>query len=179
MALVRILVDGFSLLHNWQQLAAGKPRHSEAARDELVRMLTQYSDATGVPITVIFDGGGAPPGVPDPPPPTNVEIVFSRAGRTADDLIERVTHRLRPYGEVLVVTDDVAERDIVIGLGGLASSCANFIHSVLDSLKELQSDLKHYNLRERNRFRSTVRHPASADGRRKQKTTRNPGAAGP
>ena len=40
MALVRILVDGYSLLHNWPELAPGKPRFSPAARGELIRMLT-------------------------------------------------------------------------------------------------------------------------------------------
>ena len=56
MALVRILVDGYSLLHEWVELAPGRPRHSAAARDELVRMLTLYRDATGTPLTVFFDG---------------------------------------------------------------------------------------------------------------------------
>ena len=60
MALVRILVDGYSLLHNWPELAPGRPRHSARARDELVDMLTRYHDATGTPITVFFDGAGAP-----------------------------------------------------------------------------------------------------------------------
>ena len=54
MALVRILVDGFSLLHNWPELAEGAPRYSEAARDALVEMLTQYQDANGTPVTVFF-----------------------------------------------------------------------------------------------------------------------------
>ena len=42
MALVRILVDGYSLLHNWPELASGAARHSEAARDALGEMLMQY-----------------------------------------------------------------------------------------------------------------------------------------
>jgi predicted RNA-binding protein with PIN domain len=33
MALVRILVDGYSLLHGWPELAPGAPRHSERARE--------------------------------------------------------------------------------------------------------------------------------------------------
>src|SRR5450631_1639102 len=49
MALVRILVDGYSLLHNWPELAPGAARHSEAARDALVEMLTHYQDAKGTP----------------------------------------------------------------------------------------------------------------------------------
>ena len=64
MALARILVDGYSLLHNWRELAPGAPRHSARARDELVFILTRYHDATGEPITVFFDGAGAPPHVP-------------------------------------------------------------------------------------------------------------------
>ena len=59
MALVRILVDGYSLLHNWPQLAPGAARHSAEARDELVHRLTLYRDAIGTPITIVFDGSGS------------------------------------------------------------------------------------------------------------------------
>ena len=36
MSIVRILVDGYSLLHKWPALAPGRPRHTEAARDALI-----------------------------------------------------------------------------------------------------------------------------------------------
>ena len=62
MALVRILVDGYSLLHNWPELAPGKPRHSAAAREELIHWLTRYHDATGTPITIFFVDGARRPG---------------------------------------------------------------------------------------------------------------------
>jgi predicted RNA-binding protein with PIN domain len=153
MAIVRILVDGFSLLHNWPQLAPGKPRHSAAAREELIRLLTRYADACGTPVTVIFDGAGARPGTPSPPAAGALEVLYSRGGQTADDIIERVTHRMKPHGEVLVVTDDWAERETVLALGGMASSCVNFMAAVKAAMKELDHDLKLYNLRERNRFK--------------------------
>jgi len=153
MALVRILVDGYSLLHNWPGLAPGKARHSAAARDELVRVLTLYQDATGTPITVFFDGSSPKRGRAEPGSPREVEVLFSRAGQTADQMIERAAHRFQPYGEVLAVTDDHAERDTVIALGGLAASCANFIQTVGSTLAELQEDISHHNRRERNKFR--------------------------
>jgi len=152
MALVRILVDGYSLLHNWPELARGKPRHSAKARHELVQILTRYRDAVGTPITIFFDGGGAPPGVPKQESSGQVEVLFSKAGQTADDLIERAAHRFQSYGDVLAVTDDHAERDTVIGLGGQASSCASFISDVQGALNEFADDLKHYNRTERKRF---------------------------
>ena len=152
MALVRILVDGYSLLHNWPELAPGQPRHSARAREELIQVLTGYQDVTGTPITIFFDGAGAPPGMPPAESPPALEVLFSRAGQTADQMIERAAHRFAAYGEVLAVTDDVAERETVTGLGGLASSCANFIRQVEGARAGMQDALRDFNRAERNRF---------------------------
>ena len=153
MALVRILVDGYSLLHNWPELAPGKPRFSAAARDELIRRLTLYRDAVGTPITVVFDGANADIRLSNVESTPEMEILYSRAGQTADDLIERAAHRLSAYGEVLAVTDDFAERDTVIAMGGMASSCLNFIQAVESAFAELHDEIKSHNRKERNRFK--------------------------
>jgi uncharacterized protein len=152
MALIRILVDGYSLLHNWPELASGRARHSATAREELIRRLTLYRDAMGTPITVFFDGGGAPIGTPAAASTPEMEVLYSRGGQTADDMIERATHRFSAYGEVLAVTDDQAERETVTSLGGSTSSCLNFIQAVEATLTELADDIKHHNRKERHRF---------------------------
>ena len=152
MALVRILVDGYSLLHHWPELAAGAPRHSERARDALVDRLQQYQDASGTPVTVFFDGTGARRKAKNDSGHA-VEILFSSGGQTADDLIERAAHRFQAYGEVLVVTDDFAERDTVSGSGALVASCANFIRMVDGALADLQEDLNRHNRAARRSFR--------------------------
>jgi uncharacterized protein len=154
MALVRILIDGYSLLHNWPELARGQPRHSAAARNELVRVVTQYQDATQTPVTIFFDGGGARNAAVKVDSDATVEVLFSKAGQTADDLIERATHRFQPYGEVLAVTDDHAERDTVMALGGSVASCLNFIGMVESALADLTEDLKQYNRSERRRYQT-------------------------
>ena len=154
MALVRILVDGYSLLHSWPELAPGKPRHSAAAREELIHCLTLYRDAIGTPITVVFDGGGAPAGTPPAISTPEMEILYSRAGLTADDMIERAAARLAAYGEVMVITDDFAERDTISSLGGMASSCFNFIQTVQDVLDEQGREIHKHNRNERHRFKA-------------------------
>ena len=156
MALVRILVDGYSLLHNWPSLAPGRARHSEQARAALVRMLTKYHDATGEAVTVFFDGSGAPPDVPKNESTGAVEVLFSGPGQTADDLIERVAHRFQAYGEVLVVTDDFTERAVVSGFGGMIASCANFIRMMENELTGLSEDLENHNRAEQNRFKRST-----------------------
>jgi uncharacterized protein len=154
MALVRILVDGYSLLHNWPELAPGKARHSAAARDELLHVLTRYQDASGTPITVVFDGAAGKRDRSQPDEKPAVEVLYSRSGQTADQIIERATYRLLAYGEVLVVTDDFAERDTVLSLGGMAASCAGFIQTIEQALADLQREIKHHNRKEQKRFKN-------------------------
>ena len=156
MPLIRILVDGFSLLHRWPAVCAGKPPHSASARDALVTRLTHYQDAVGTPVTIFFDGRGAPAGVPKASGSRRVEVLYSPAGKTADDLIERVAFRIKAYGHALVVTDDLAERDSVMASGAWVASCANFIAQVDAELGDLAVDLKLHNQRERDRFRRGV-----------------------
>lgn len=146
-------MDGYSLLHAWPGLAPGRPRHSAAARDALLQMLTKYRDAIGTPITIVFDGAGAPPGTPRLPSTHELEILYSADGKTADQLIERAAYRFQKFGEVLAITDDFAERDTVIALGGMAQSCGVFIAQIADTLDELRLDVKEHNRRERVAFR--------------------------
>ncbi len=153
MELLRILVDGYSLLHAWPDLAEGFPRHSREARDELVRVLTQYGDVVGTPVTVIFDGGGAPKGTPKVYSDANMEIIYSPRGKTADDLIERAAFRFCELGEVLVVTNDHAERDLVVSFGARAWSCDDFILDATAAFEQLSETVKRHNRQENRRFR--------------------------
>ena len=154
MGIVRVLVDGYSLLHHWPDLAPGRERHSFHARDALVAALTQYQDSSGTPVTVIFDGGGAPPDTPkNEMPKCGIEVLFSKKGQTADQIIERVAHLMKPYGEVLAVTNDYAERETVISLGGSACSCENFVAMLGDTVGDMQMDVATHNKRERQGYR--------------------------
>ena len=148
MPLVRILVDAYSLLHAWPELAPGRPRHSAAAREALIAKLTQYRDASGTPVTIVFDGS-RPRGVnaAENSAP-EVEILYTQAGQTADQVIERAAGLFRPYGEVLAVTNDIAERETVASMGGSVMSCANFVRLVEGTLDDLGRQLNHYNAKE-------------------------------
>ena len=156
MGIVRILVDGYSLLHHWPELATGRARHSFHARDALVAALTQYQDSSGTPVTLIFDGGGAPPDTPkNETAKDGIEVLFSKKGQTADQIIERVAHLMKPYGEVLAVTNDYAERETVISLGGSACSCENFLDMLNDTVDDMHVGVTQHNKRERKGYRRT------------------------
>ena len=56
MGWIRILIDGYSVLHQCPDIAPDRPRHSAAARDELIQRLNRYQDAAQTPVTIVFDG---------------------------------------------------------------------------------------------------------------------------
>lgn len=151
MALIRILVDGYSLLHRWPELRAGRAPHTEAAREALIRIMSLYQDATGTPVTIFFDGVTGPKRQGEKSK-NEVEVLFSKSGQTADQMIERATHRFADYGEVLVISDDTAERGTVLSVGGMACGCLNFIAQVESTLGEIQDDIKQHNRRENRAF---------------------------
>jgi predicted RNA-binding protein with PIN domain len=155
MAFARILVDGYSLLHAWPELAKGKARYSAAAREELIQQLRLYSDASATPVTVVFDGKGANPTVAVEAPSTPMmEIIYSKTGQTADDIIERVTAKLVNYGEVLVVSNDFAERDTVVSVGGNVCSCDYFIRQIQGTYDDFQKELRRRNQAELKRYKN-------------------------
>jgi hypothetical protein len=54
-----LLVDAHSVIFAWPDLHDLHCRNGLLAREELVRRLTDYQDATGVRVVVVFDGKGA------------------------------------------------------------------------------------------------------------------------
>ena len=154
MGIVRVLVDGYSLLHHWPELAPGRARHSFHARDALVAALPQYQDSSGPPVPLLVAGGGAPPDTPkNETAKEGIEVLFSKKGQTADQIIERVAHLMKPYGEVLAVTNDYAERETVISLGGSACSCENFLEILDDTMGDMHVGVAQHNKRERKGYR--------------------------
>ena len=61
---------------------------------------------------------------------------------------------MRSYGEVLVMTNDSAERDTVQSVGGMTQGCAGFAQTVRAALSELDSAVRRYNEQEQAKFRS-------------------------
>lgn len=153
MALVRILVDGSGLSRCWLTILPGKERHSPAVREELIRRLTLYQDICGVPITVAFDGAGSARVADDPVEGGDVELVFSRIGQTAAQLVYKMAQKPGAAGEVLLVAESVTE---ILGSKSIqVVGCEEFVHTVSGALEDMERELKKHNDSEDARFRAS------------------------
>lgn len=118
-----LLVDGYNVIGAWQHLQQLRDRHGlEAARTELVELLSNYSAYQGYLTNVVFDAQyRATPGQQEQVTEQLV-VSYTDSEQTADTYIEMTcaSHRdaLRTARQrVIVATSDRAQQLTVIGFG--------------------------------------------------------------
>ena len=115
-----LLIDAHSVIFSWPELHALHLRNGLLAREELIRRVTAYQDATGVRVVVAFDGKGARSS--SEKEPGGIQVFYAGGGNTADEIIERLAAKYSAEHEITVATDDRLEQQTVITFGGLAIS---------------------------------------------------------
>jgi predicted RNA-binding protein with PIN domain len=111
-----LLVDGHSIIFKWPDLRALQRHRGGAARDELVRRLTQYQDATSIRVVAVFDGKGDKK-ASEESEPGGIQIFYSGKGLTADTIIERLCALYATEHDIVVATDDNMERQTALTFG--------------------------------------------------------------
>ncbi len=105
---MRILVDGYNLIRRIPELALVEREDLERGRDALVDTLSQYRSGKGHKITIVFDGadsysqGGGAEKV------RGVSVIYSRHGRSADDVI--ISMCRKGNADLLVTADSDLRR---------------------------------------------------------------------
>ena len=110
-------------------------RRGVLARDELIRRLTAYQDATGVRVVAVFDGKGD--AANEAGEPGGIQVFYSGAGQTADEIVERLAAKYASKHEMSVATDDYMERQTAESFGAIAIS-TDLLRALLE---EAEGDL--------------------------------------
>ncbi len=110
-----LLVDGHSIIFAWPELRLLHDRRTSLARDALVRQLRDFQDWTGIHVVVVFDGRGST--ISEEADQGEVQIFYSRAGQTADSIIERLASKYAERFQLLVATGDYLEQETASASG--------------------------------------------------------------
>lgn len=99
-----LIIDGYNLLGVGTRGGIGGDPWSETAREELLRRLSGYRQRRSHAITVIFDGWRAGGNVEQHERRGGIEVIYSRRGEQADQVIRRLAAE---YGnDCAVVSSD-------------------------------------------------------------------------
>lgn len=119
-----LLVDGYNIIHAWEELSALAREDLDGARAKLIDLLRNYQSWRGCQVIVVFDaykvkgGKGAVEQLGD------LYVVYTKEAETADMYIERTTYQLSRDNRVRVATSDGLEQMIILGHGAQRMSAA-------------------------------------------------------
>ena len=104
----RMIIDGYNVIHADERLKKAARADLLGARRRLVRRLASYLATKNLQVTLVFDGRGGITDV-DVEIPGKLQVLFSSAGQTADELIIGMLESSSNARKYIVVTSDMAD----------------------------------------------------------------------
>ncbi len=129
-----VLVDGYNIIHAWDELREIARDNLDAARHVLMDRLCNYQGYRNCALILVFDAYRVPQGLGAVEKYHNIHIVYTKEAETADQYIERVTYALGKRRRVRVATSDGLEQLIIIGHGAQRIPATEF-HEELETVE--------------------------------------------
>ena len=135
-----LLVDGYNIIHAWDELRTLGRGDLDSARERLIHRLRNYQGWKRCKVIVVFDAYKVKGN------PGSVErlgdlwVVYTKEAETADMYIEKTTYALtqeRREHRVRVATSDGLEQMIILGHGAVRMSAAELEFEVKQAEEEI------------------------------------------
>ena len=134
-----VFVDGYNVLNNWPELKTIKDYSFQGAREKLIDILHNYAVFDGCKIVLVFDGYKVAGNLEGKEViNSNLTIVFTKDGVTADSYIEKEVHNLGRRYEIHVVTSDSLEQQTIFQRGAIRVSSLEFYNEVMKAQKSIK-----------------------------------------
>lgn len=163
-----LLVDGYNVIFSWDELRELARVNLDGARGKLMDILSNYQGIRQCVVILVFDAYRVKGGTEQVLTYHNIHVVYTREAETADQYIEKATHRIDRRHQVTVASSDGVEQIIILGQGAARMSarelreeieraCAGMrkdflekpsagknllIHHADDEMKEIMEDVR-------------------------------------
>ncbi|WP_047981979.1 NYN domain-containing protein [Ornithinibacillus contaminans] len=137
--MIVVVVDGYNIIGDWEELKQLKKRDMGQARDRLIELMAEYQAYSGYRVIIVFDAYYVR-GIENKLKQYKVEIIYTKEKETADECIERLIKKLKNVQtQVYVATSDYEEQRIIFGQGALRKSA----RELAIELENLQREIEH------------------------------------
>lgn len=103
-----IVIDGYNLIRQSSTLAGIDARNLQKGREALLNRLAAYKAVKGYKITVVFDAWKSDNLYEERDKAKGINIIYSKAGEEADEVIKRMSANLREGGIIITADNDIA-----------------------------------------------------------------------
>lgn len=140
-----LLVDGYNIIFAWQELNELSRLNIDAARDRLMDILCNYQGYVKCELILVFDAYKVSGGKGSVFDYHNIHVVYTKEAETADQYIEKITHKLTKEYNVTVATSDRLEQMIIFGAGANRISAQGLLEEVKRINQDISHDIDQYN----------------------------------
>jgi uncharacterized protein len=133
-----IIIDGYNLIRQSDSLRHHEKQSLEAGRRALILRLSEYKRKKGHQITVVFDGWEKGPAMEERDRAGNIDIIYSRRGEKADDVIKRLADNSSE--ETIIISSDREIASYVTRHGKTALSSTEFEMLMCRAITESAGD---------------------------------------
>ena len=137
-----LLVDGYNIIHAWDELADIAKDDLNAARETLINLMSNYQGVRKCHLILVFDAykvKGNPGSVEKV---YNIHVVYTKEAETADMYIEKASYDLSREHRVKVATSDGLEQMIILGHGAERLSANDFKWEVEQATRQIEEFIR-------------------------------------
>ena len=133
-----LLVDGYNIIHAWDDLRRIAQVDLDDARTKLIDRLRNYQGWRKCKVIVVFDAYKVKGNSGSVDRMGDLSVVYTKEAETADMYIEKTSYALSKDNRVRVATSDGLEQMIILGHGAVRVPAAEFEYE----LKQVEADIR-------------------------------------
>ena len=133
-----LLIDGYNIIHAWDELSKIFSESPDTARQVLINRLCNYAAMKQNNVILVFDAYKVKGNIREIEKVNNITIVYTKEAETADTYIEKTSKELAKNYRVRVATSDSLEQMIIFGNGAVRVTADEFYRELCDEEKRMR-----------------------------------------
>ena len=137
-----VIVDGYNFIFYFFKSEGLSNENLTYLREKLIEDFIEYKSQKSCDVIVVFDARNSKNTSRSTQIIDGVKVIFSRRGRTADDVIEELISKITGYKKTFVVTSDYLQQKVVFRKSIYRKSVREFNLEIEDYKNKVREDIK-------------------------------------
>ncbi|HZD60014.1 MAG TPA: NYN domain-containing protein [Anaerolineae bacterium] len=137
-----LIVDGYNVIYTTDRYRKWREEDLELARVKLIEDLATLKALNDYDVVLIFDAAKTHSHGRHHAQILGIDVWFTRAGETADDMIERMVFASNYDGDTIVATSDYSQQKVIFRPGVLRKSSRELVAELESTEKDLKSSFR-------------------------------------
>jgi predicted RNA-binding protein with PIN domain len=135
-----LLIDGYNIIHAWDELKTISDYSLEAARDNLTDILSNYWGYVDKDIFLVFDAYNVKGNTGSYEKTKNIHVIFTKEAQTADSYIEYFTKVNARTSDICVATSDYMEQIVILNYGAYRISANDLKQMITEAERDMREN---------------------------------------